>query len=214
MNIILNIHISLPGYRVRPISAMDENIQEEIIRAAESRFSHYGYRKTTMAEIAQDVGMSTANLYRYFANKEEIMAECAQHYVNARLQKLHDMVAGTTGSAAGKLTNYALATLHFSHDLAMKNNKIHELIEVIKQRKPEIIHHRIDQEIDLIKHILEEGQRAGEFEMDNAEETARAIHASLVLFDVPLFMDIYPREQFEKMARSLVTLITHGINKK
>lgn len=193
---------------------MTENIQEEIIRAAESLFSHYGYRKTTMADIARDVGMSTANLYRYFANKEEIMAECAQRYVNARLQKLHGLVADHSGSAAGKLTNYALATLHFSHDLAMKNNKIHELIEVIKQRKPEIIHQRIDQEIDLIMQILEEGQRTGEFETDNIEETARAIHASLVLFDVPLFMDIYPRKQFEDMARSLVNLITHGINKK
>ncbi|HKK16592.1 MAG TPA: TetR/AcrR family transcriptional regulator [Gammaproteobacteria bacterium] len=193
---------------------MAENIQMEIIGAAESRFSHYGYRKTTMAEIARDVGMSTANIYRYFANKEEIMAACAERYIDDRLQKLRAIVNDTATDATGKITGYALATLHFSHDLAMKNDKINELIEVIKQRKPELIHKRIQQEIDLIRCILEEGQQAGEFDIENLDDTARTIHSSLIVFDVPLFMDLYPLEEFEKMAGSIARLVTRGIQKQ
>ena len=51
----------------------DSNYTHNIILdAAEARLLHFGYNKTTMAEIAEDAGMSAANLYRYFKNKQEI----------------------------------------------------------------------------------------------------------------------------------------------
>jgi len=50
----------------------NEETRQLILDAAFERFGHYGYNKTTMVEIAQDVGMSAANLYRYFENKQEI----------------------------------------------------------------------------------------------------------------------------------------------
>jgi len=46
--------------------------------AARGRFRTYGPGKTTMAEIAGDVGMSAANLYRYFDNKHELVEACVQ----------------------------------------------------------------------------------------------------------------------------------------
>ena len=35
-------------------------------------FRHYGYAKTNVADIARDLGMSPANIYRFFASKTEI----------------------------------------------------------------------------------------------------------------------------------------------
>lgn len=53
-----------------------EEVQKEILIAAESRFRTFGYNKTTMAEIAQDCKMSTSNLYRFFENKQDIGEGC------------------------------------------------------------------------------------------------------------------------------------------
>ena len=36
------------------------------------RFSQYGYRKTSMEDIATELGISRASLYSYFDNKDEI----------------------------------------------------------------------------------------------------------------------------------------------
>lgn len=44
----------------------------EILRHAEDLFSHYGYAKTNMADIAGRSGMSPGNLYRYYRNKGAI----------------------------------------------------------------------------------------------------------------------------------------------
>ncbi|MEM8754704.1 MAG: helix-turn-helix domain-containing protein, partial [Pseudomonadota bacterium] len=44
----------------------------EILRHAEDLFGHYGFRKTSMADIAERAKMSPGNLYRYFRNKQAI----------------------------------------------------------------------------------------------------------------------------------------------
>ena len=44
-----------------------------ILDAAKQRILHYGYAKTTMAEIAADCKMSAGNLYRYFPSKADII---------------------------------------------------------------------------------------------------------------------------------------------
>ena len=44
----------------------------EILRHAEDLFGHYGFKKTSMADIAERAKMSPGNLYRYFRNKQAI----------------------------------------------------------------------------------------------------------------------------------------------
>lgn len=46
--------------------------REKILAAAFARFSHYGFRRTSMEDIAAQAGMSRAALYLQFRNKEEI----------------------------------------------------------------------------------------------------------------------------------------------
>ena len=46
--------------------------RESIIRAAHAQFRLYGYRKTSMEDIAGELGISRASLYSYFKNKDEI----------------------------------------------------------------------------------------------------------------------------------------------
>lgn len=50
------------------MSAVDDK-RQVIIEAALRRFSHFGIAKTTMSEIAEDLGLSKANLYYYFPDK-------------------------------------------------------------------------------------------------------------------------------------------------
>ncbi|MBT3172542.1 MAG: helix-turn-helix transcriptional regulator, partial [Rhodospirillaceae bacterium] len=55
-------------------AVLAEDTQAQILQAATERFRHYGYRKTTMAEVARDCSMSAGNLYRYFESKSDIGA--------------------------------------------------------------------------------------------------------------------------------------------
>ncbi|HEY2775988.1 MAG TPA: TetR/AcrR family transcriptional regulator [Candidatus Binatia bacterium] len=58
---------------VRPITAT----RERILAAALTRFSQYGFRRTSMEDIAAEAGVSRASLYSQFQNKEEIFRSLA-----------------------------------------------------------------------------------------------------------------------------------------
>ena len=45
-----------------------------------------------MAEIAEDVDMSAANLYRYFEDKQDIAAACAGRCMGGRAELLREVV--------------------------------------------------------------------------------------------------------------------------
>ena len=49
-----------------------ENKREAILNAAFITFKNYGYRKTSMHDIATALGISRASLYSYFENKDDI----------------------------------------------------------------------------------------------------------------------------------------------
>lgn len=192
---------------------VNEAIRQQILASALSRFSHYGYNKTTMVEIAEDAGMSAANLYRYFENKQDIMAACAGQCVCDRIEELNNILKEDNQDAILMLEKYALTTLHFSHRFASENKKISELIEVIKEQRPDVIYQRVDNEVNILRKILLKGINTGKFKIDDIDETARSIHLCLVLFDVPIFMNLYPLKQFEEMARSIIKLVVNGIKK-
>lgn len=60
-----------PPVMNRPSEPMDAT-RYEILRHAEDLFGHYGFKKTSMADIADRAKMSPGNLYRYFRNKQAI----------------------------------------------------------------------------------------------------------------------------------------------
>jgi AcrR family transcriptional regulator len=55
---------------------MEDSKVTSIIEAARKRFSHYGLTKTTMNEIAADIGMSKASLYYYFPDSLNRNSRC------------------------------------------------------------------------------------------------------------------------------------------
>ena len=188
------------------------DIHEVILDAAEARLLHFGYHKTTMAEIAEDAGMSAANLYRYFRNKQEIVAECAARCMDERLQRLRRIVKNKKLSAAEKLQRYALELVDDSHALAGTDSRIGELVDNITRERPELIHSRNEVHYELIATLLKEGVSAGEFSTLDPEQTARTIFSTFLMFDVPLFVGLFEREEFDQRARDITALIIRGLS--
>src|SRR5665213_3314071 len=79
--------------------AEKEDIREQIVLAAKKRFSHFGYAKTTMAEVATDCAMSPGNLYRFYPGKLDIAEAIATEDYSRHLASMRKL-AVTPGRAA------------------------------------------------------------------------------------------------------------------
>ena len=68
----------------------DPQRQDAILDAAFGVFAAYGYRRTTMEDIARACGMSRTALYLHFRNKDDIFRSLTERYLD---QALTDMTA-------------------------------------------------------------------------------------------------------------------------
>lgn len=193
---------------------IQDSIQQKILHAAFKRFQHYGYNKTTMAEIASDNDMSAANLYRYFENKQEIASSCVENCISERLDFIRSSIATKSLGAEEKLRTLTLSTLRFCHETYASDTKINELIAFVTNEKSEIVHNKIRLVQKEIQSILETGNQTGEFEVDDVICTARSIYSSIALFDTPVFIGFYSLEKYEELANEVVDLILNGIRKR
>ncbi|MEQ8235134.1 MAG: TetR/AcrR family transcriptional regulator [Gammaproteobacteria bacterium] len=196
------------------VPAHDCDTRTSILDAAQTRLLQFGYHKTTMAEIAEDVGMSAANLYRYFASKEDIAAECASRCMNERLERLRLIAERRRRDVAAKLLDYVLELIDDSHALAGTDTKIGELVATITRQRPALVHEKLAVHERLLAHILAEGVARGEFDVGDVDAAARHLLGALTLFDVPLFVGLYPRAEFERRARGTVQLLLDGLRRR
>jgi AcrR family transcriptional regulator len=67
--------------------------QQTILDAAWQSFSTYGFRKTSMDDIARAAGMSRPALYLRYRNKEDICRSLVRFYYETSVQRLTDALA-------------------------------------------------------------------------------------------------------------------------
>jgi AcrR family transcriptional regulator len=68
-------------------------IREKILTVAERLFYEAGFSRTSTRSIAEEVGISVSNLYKYFANKQAIFAAIVDpfyHRTRSNLAELFD----------------------------------------------------------------------------------------------------------------------------
>ncbi|MGI9332538.1 MAG: TetR/AcrR family transcriptional regulator [Gammaproteobacteria bacterium] len=190
-----------------------EGVRSLILDIAEARFRRYSFRKTTMAEIAVDAGMSPANLYRYFDNKQALCAECGHRCMGRRIDALRTVARGCSGTAAQRLHEFARTNLAVTFELVAEQPHIHELVQTISADHPDLVRDNLKSITGLIAEILEYGNSAGEFDVEDVIDTASAVHAAMVLYEVPIFSQLMSREELEHSAENVVALLVRGLRR-
>ena len=144
---------------------------EAIIVAAQKRFGYYGLCKTTMNEIAADLGMGKASLYYYFPDKENIFEAVIMKEQDAFREEIEKMLHTST-DASFMLLEYIYQRNAFSKiflNLAklkcdvLFNGKpiIAKLFTIFKQK-----------ETELIKQIIQIGIAQKQFKEIDIEDYA------------------------------------------
>lgn len=188
-----------------------EAIRQRILDVAIERFSRYGYGKTAMADIADDAEMSTANLYRYFGNKLDIASACARNCIQDGLDDQRQAIAGGQLNVEQKLLQLVLTMITHSHEHVNENSHINETVAMITSERPEVVHEKLNTQQGMIMEILAHGNVTGELDIKDIAGTAKTLLSSLILFDVPIFIGLYSKEEFEQRAHDVVSLLMKGL---
>ena len=168
-----------------PAETQRQEAVTRILDSAEKLFRHYGYAKTNVADIARDLGMSPANIYRFFASKVEIhQAICAR--LLKTMQTLAELVLSQEDvSVEERLRQWILAMHKITVETMMDQEKVHEMVVVALERDWHVVDAHIDRLNAIVTSAIREGILAGEFPEQDPESAARCFGASTALLCHP-----------------------------
>lgn len=159
-------------------TGLDKAKEKIILEAAQKRFGHFGLAKTTMTEIATDVGMSKASLYYYYPDKEHLFLAVIEQEIGEFIKALTAMI-GEEESASKKLKQYTSIRHEYFRRLISLAKLGEHTLTAMKASMDGFKRNLEQQEKELIRRIFQEGIKTGEFESFNAKAHADLFVATM-----------------------------------
>ncbi len=154
---------------------MTENSDKQKIRIAgafEKHFRHFGFKKTTVDDVATDLGISKKTIYAIFDSKDEIF----YFIINTKAKERREMIEGKIkhlDSAMRKMEE--MIRINFSEFRKMHKRKLKAFDE---QFQSEIAAGAFRQAFNrLVSNIIEEGVKKNEFEVGDHDMAMRFTQA-------------------------------------
>jgi AcrR family transcriptional regulator len=197
------------------VKTKPDDTRARIMETAEALFRRMGFAKTAVADIAGELGMSPANIYRFFPSKNAIVEAICQRCLS-ELEEKAWVVARSPGAASVRLERLVLEILAYHKENLLVEQRVHDMVLVAIEDNWAAIRAHKDVICTVVELILRDGIAAGEFEAVDARETAQLILRSLLIFQHPVLTAQCLRDDrdLEAEARASVRFLLRAITPK
>jgi AcrR family transcriptional regulator len=152
-------------------------MRRAILRAAATEFRSRGFAATGMRDIAHAAGLSPANLYHYFASKQELLAFCQDHSLD-RLLAACRAASRRGGPPPDRLASVVRAHLALTLD-ELDGAAAHLELDGLTRRSRERIVAKRDRYERALRRIIVAGVASGHFAACDTTLVTRAILGAL-----------------------------------
>jgi len=189
-----------------------EERKAEILKAATSLINQFGYKKVSMVDVANAIGVSKAALYVYFPTKDALFEAVVFQSLEAPLAAIKAASKGAT-----PIDEKLASMLVDSFALALyKPRPMIELINSSRLYAQNILKDHTQKSLDLYASVLEQAQQSGEIELNpkylDTEGAAKIIlscgHGAALGTNIG--SPILPKEQMEQRITALIYTLVNG----
>lgn len=139
-----------------------EKTVSRILEAAEEQFRRMGYAKTAVADIARALGMSPANIYRFFASKSAINeAICEKHF--AEVHGILRAVMAEDRAAAERLERFVLELHRYNKTRCVAERRLHDMVTAGMEENWHAVERHIAAIHEMVAELIADGVERGEF---------------------------------------------------
>lgn len=166
----------------------EHSVREQIVEAAGEHFSHYGYEKTTVSDLAKTIGFSKAYIYKFFDSKQAIGEAICSKTLSAIVAAVEEAVAGAA-TPTEKFRRMFKTLVATSVSLFFNDRKLYDIAAYSAGEgwpSARAYAQRIRQ---ILMEVVREGREAGEFERKTPlDETVHAIYLVMQPYVNPLLL--------------------------
>ncbi len=196
----------------RQVRTKPDDTRERIMATAEALFRRLGFAKTAVADIAAELRMSPANIYRFFDSKNAIVEAICRRCLSA-VEERAWAVARSKAPAAQRMERLILEILAYHKENLVTEHRVNELVVAAIEHSWDTIRAHKDVMRNVVELVLRDGIDAGDFEPVDPRETAELIMRSLVPFTNPLVVGqcLEEGDDLEAQARASVRFLLRAI---
>lgn len=197
---------------LEPPQAIAEPIatDQRIITEAERLFRSIGYAKTTVADIARACDMSPSNVYRFFKSKSAINeAICRIHL--SEVEALARAVVDSDQPAAVRLREFVTAVHQTTRERYFAETRLHDMVAAAIQEHWGVISQHKNRIHQLIRIVIEDGVRRGEFSVTDSDRAAGLVHAAMMKFCHPLAVVEHVNEDLAEEAKAMAAFLAGAL---
>jgi AcrR family transcriptional regulator len=181
-----------------------------IMAVAERLFRSMGYQKTTVADIAREMSMSPANVYRFFPSKLAINEAICNQVLGGYADALWAVARGA-GAAPDRLRALFLTAHRQSMALFFQDKRLHDMVDVAMAQHWSAIEGFIAQWEGAIRHIIMDGQRAGDFAGLPPDEIAMLVHSTMIGFSHPTLISQCADDDLQALAVNMAEFVLRAL---
>jgi AcrR family transcriptional regulator len=189
-----------------------DDTRARIMETAEALFRRLGFAKTAVADIAAELKMSPANVYRFFSSKNAIVEAICRRCLSEVEGKAW-AAARSKGPASQRMERMILEILAYHKENLLVEHRVNEIVLFAMDHMWDTI--RAHKEImrNVTELILRDGIDSGEFEPVEPRETADLIMRSVLSFTHPVLVGQCLEEghDLEAEARGSVRFLLRAI---
>lgn len=185
--------------------------RERIIENAETLFRKYGPTKTAIADIARLSGMSSANVYKFFSSKDDLIEVVGERRF-ARLRSDIAKIAQSRGAAWHKIE--LIAWKYHRMLRADLENEAHilDLLASMRQKGWSFVDNFNHFVVANLTRIIDQGIEKKEFRPLGSVVTAQAIMDCLVFATHAIFIGDFSAKEHERRLTAQLSLLGHAVS--
>jgi AcrR family transcriptional regulator len=195
------------------MSHQPEATREAILDAAEKLFGRFGYRKTTVQEIAEEAKIGKGTVYLHFESKESVALSTIDRLIQRVVDRL-EAIAASEEPAGERIRAMLVERVMIRFDGVQDySSRIDELLSQIRNDLLLRRRYYFQAEAAILARVLKQGRASGEVETESPMATARAMIAatnSLLPYDLSA-RELGRRVDVERQIREVVDLILEGV---
>lgn len=163
---------------------IEGDTRDRILEVAERLFRQIGYQKTTVGDIAKELRMSPANVYRFFESKKAIHQAVARSLMGEVELEAQRIVA-KPGPVKERFREL-LTTIHrMNTERYVGDNKLHEMVEIAMQEDWQVCVNHMECIAGVVGQMIAQGVASGEFEAPDLQLAALCSCTAMMRFFHP-----------------------------
>ena len=190
-----------------------EEIPDEILNATDRLLARYGYKKMTIDDIAQEVGIGKGTIYLYFRSKEEIALSHIDRIIE-RMKKRLKEIARADVQPDERLREMLLTRVLFRFDSVQHYTQ--SLNDLLADLRPRLLARRrryFEDEAQIFAEVLQAGDKIKIFSVPDALKAAETLLLatnSLLPYSLNT-KELGERSEIEERVRRLADLLLTGL---